>query len=246
MKFTEFIIEQIFKPRLKQKSCLAVYDPERRYRDVCLELAGDKITVVDATESSLESRQTALEALAQLGEPNSATEGLLIYVPAKKPVDEEDKLIDPFSIYSAAGAVFPENTGDEFLQLCLKMKPDYSAEIRQLFKENEAPTFAMIDAIGGGVNFPQLRANLGVESARELLLALLAPTEKQKESLKNQIGWETEARQLVENALRYSLKTKAKTQTAITDELWRFILFSEFAFDLPQELPEDLRSVPRA
>ncbi len=246
MKFTEFLTEQIFAPRLKQKSCLAVYDPERRYRDVCLEMAGDKITVVDATESSLESRQTALESLAKLGEPNSAIEGLLIYIPAKKPVEEEEKLIDPFSIYAAAGAVFPENTEDEYLQLCLKMKLEYSAEIRQLFKENAQPSFAMIDAVGGGVNFPQLRAILGVESAREILLVLLAPTEKQKESLKNQNGWETEVRQLIETALKYSLKTKAKTQTAIADELWRFILFSEFAFDLPQELPADLRSVPRA
>ncbi len=185
MKFAEFITEQIFKPRLKQKSCLTVYDPERRFREICLEMASDKITVVDATESSLESRRAALEALAKLGEPNSPIEGLLVYVPAKKPVEEEDMLIDPFAVYAAAGAVFPENTEDKYRQLCLKMKLDYSAEIRQLFADNSQPSFAMIDAVGGGVNFPQLRAILGVESAREMLLALLAPTEKQAESLKN-------------------------------------------------------------
>jgi hypothetical protein len=65
------------------------------------------------------------------------------------------------------------------------MKLEYSAEIRQLFADNSQPSFAMIDAVGSGVNFPQLRAILGVESAREMLLALLAPTEKQAESLKN-------------------------------------------------------------
>ncbi|HEX9961551.1 MAG TPA: hypothetical protein VGB00_11495, partial [Pyrinomonadaceae bacterium] len=246
MKFTEFLTEQIFQKRLKEKSCLTVYDPERRYRDICLEMASDKIVVVDATESSLESRQAALEALAKLGEPNPKIEGLMVYVPAKKPVEEEDKLIDPFSIYSAAGAVFPENTGDEFLQLCLKMKPDYSAEIRQLFKENAQPSFAMIDAIGGGLNFPQLRAILGVESVREMLIALLAPAENQKQSLKEQTGWDAEARQLVESALKYSLKTKAKTHGAISDELWRYVLFSEFTFDLPQELPSALGTAPHA
>jgi len=246
MKFTEFIQNKIFRPRLLKNSCLAVYDPERRFREVCRQMASDTIVVVDATESSLESRQAALETLAKLGEPNSPLEGLLVYVPAKKPVDDEEKLIDPFAVYAAAGAVFPEGASDEYLQLCLNLKTGYGAEIRQLFKENAAPTFAMIDAVGGGLNFPQLRALLGVESAREMLLALLAPSEKQKLSLKDETGWETEARQLVESALKYALKTKAKTQAAIADELWRFVLFSEFAFDLPQELPADLKSVPRA
>lgn len=246
MKFTEFIQNEIFRPRLKKHSCLAVYDPERRYREICLEMADEKIAVVDATESSLESRRVALDALGKLGEPNSPLEGLLVYVPARKPVDDEEKIIDPFAVYTAAGACFPENTGDEFLQLCLKLKPDYASEIRHLFNENSQPSFAMIDAVGGGVNFPQLRAILGVESAREMLLALLAPTEKQKESLKNQVGWDAEIRQLVETALKYNLKTTAKTQAAIADEIWRFVLFSEFAFDLPQELPTDLQSVPRA
>lgn len=246
MKFTEFIQNEIFNKRLQNHSCLAVYDPERRYREVCLEMASGKIAVVDATESSLESRRAALDALGKLGEPNSPLEGLLVYIPARKPVDEQEKMVDPFAVYAAAGACFPEKTGDEFLQLCLNFKSGYEAEIRQLFKENSQPSFAMIDAIGGGVNFPQLRAILGVESAREMLLALLAPNEKQKESLKTQNGWDAEVRQLVENSLKYNLKTKAKTQAAIADELWRFVLFSEFAFDLPQELPADLRSVPRA
>ena len=246
MKFTEFLTEQILKPRLMQKSCLAVYDPERRFREVCQAMASDKIIVVDATESSIESRQTALETLTILGEPHSPLEGLIVYIPVKKPLEDEEKLVDPFAIYAACGAVFPEATGDEYLQLCLRMKPDYAAEVRQLFKNTEMPTFAMVDAIGGGVHFPQLRAILGVESPREMLLALLAPTDKQKQSLKDQTGWETEIRQLAESTLKYSLKTKAKNHPAFAEELWRYILLSEFAFDLPQELPAALESAPHA
>ena len=246
MKFTDFIIEQIFKPRLKQKSCLAVYDPDFRFREVCQSLAGEKLKVVDTTESSLESRQAALETLSLMGDPNSGIEGLIVYVPAEKPIADEEKLNDPFAVYLACGAVFPENAGDEYLQLCLKMKRDHKAEIRELFKNNDAPTFAMVDAVGGGVSFPQLRAMLKVESPRELLLALLAPTSVQNEMLKKQSGWEIEARQLIESTLKYNLKTKAKTQIGIADELWRFILFSEFVFDLPQELPAALVSVPHA
>lgn len=246
MKFTEYIAEQVFKPRLKQKSCLVVYDADRRFREICQSMTSDKTFVVDATESSLDSRQAALEALGKLGEPNSSHEELIVYVPAKRPIEDEDKLNDPFAIYESCGAVFPENPGDEYLQLCLKMKSDYTSEVRRLFAENPDPTFAMIDAIGGGINFPQPRAILKAESPRELLLALLAPSNNQSEALKNQLGWETEVRQLVESTLKYNLKTKAKTQSGIADELWRFILFSEFAFDLPQDLPAGLQSVPRA
>ena len=43
-----------------------------------------------------------------------------------------------------------------------------------------------------------------------------------------------------------SLKTRGKTWNAIADELWRFVLFSEFVFDLPEPLPEALQGVPHA
>ena len=40
--------------------------------------------------------------------------------------------------------------------------------------------------------------------------------------------------------------TKGKTLSPIADELWRYLLFSEFAFDLPSGLPIALSNVPKA
>ena len=40
--------------------------------------------------------------------------------------------------------------------------------------------------------------------------------------------------------------TKGKTLSPIADELWRFVLFSEFAFNLSSKLPVALANVPRA
>ena len=34
--------------------------------------------------------------------------------------------------------------------------------------------------------------------------------------------------------------------STIADELWRYVLFSEFAFDLPVPMPEALQGVPHA
>jgi hypothetical protein len=104
----------------------------------------------------------------------------------------------------------------------------------------------VIDAIGGGVSWPQLRATLRVESGREILLALLVPNASQTIELKAQEGWVQEARDFLFAALGMSVKTRSKTWLALADELWRYLLFSEFVFDLPVELPDPLKGVPYA
>src|SRR5207248_39327 len=43
-----------------------------------------------------------------------------------------------------------------------------------------------------------------------------------------------------------SVKTRGKTWNALADELWRYVLFSDFLFDLPATLPETLKGVPHA
>ena len=70
MSIAAFIRDQIFSPRLNKAAVLAVYDPDRRYRDICQAMA-DKITaVVDASDSSIEAREAAMAAFASLGKPN--------------------------------------------------------------------------------------------------------------------------------------------------------------------------------
>ncbi len=207
----------------------------------------NKLRVIDVSESSIESREAALLALKEVGQPKASLEGVLIYVPAKRPETDEQKQADPFALYAECGALFPQNDGDEYLSLCLRARPDYATEIRKVFGGSPAgPTFAVIDAIGGGVNWPQLRAMLKVESGREILGALLAPSTSQGEALKNQEGWGHEARDFLRATLDMSVKTRGKTWTALADELWRYVLFSEFVFDLPVALPETLKGVPYA
>src|SRR4051812_23274611 len=68
MAITAFI-QQVFGQRLKTASVLAVYDPDRLYRDVCLTMADADTTVVDASDSSIEARESAMLALATLTNP---------------------------------------------------------------------------------------------------------------------------------------------------------------------------------
>ena len=242
-----FIQEEVLLPRIAKAGVLVVYDPDRRYRELCLELADEmRLIAVDTSDSSVESREQALAVLQLLGKPNATHESLLVYVPAKSPLTDEEKQRDPFSIYGACGAIFPEGDGDEYLSLCLKAKADHATAIRRIFADNPNPAFEVIDAVGGGVSWPTLQAVLAVESARNILLALLTPTEKQDAKLKENDIWVPEAKSLLANTLGMKLKTRSKNWSPIADELWRFLLFSEFVFDLPRDLPESLSDVPHA
>jgi hypothetical protein len=242
----EQIREEVFSARLRRFAVLVVYDPHRRYRELCLSLAGDVVAVVDASESSIESRETAVRAVISLGRGEPGPKELLIYVPARAPVTDEERQVDPFAAYTVCGAVFPSGDGDDYLSLCLKAKPDHATEIRRLFEQDPSPSFALIDNVGGGLQWPTLRTLLQAESARDILFALLVTSAKQKEALQANEAWVGEARALLDATLGLKLITRGKTWSSIADELWRFLLFSEFIFDLPSELPAALSNVPRA
>lgn len=244
MNITTFIQNDILAPRLRDKQVLVVYDPRQRYRTLCLEMASEQTVVVDASESSIISREHAMETLLRLG--RKEIEYLLIYVPAPKPLEDDDKQQDPFALYAACGSVFPDGDGDTYASICLKAKPDYATELRAVFEEDDNPEFAVIDAIGSSWDWPHLRTLLEVESARDILSALLTPNESQHTALKNDDAWTVEARKLLRSAVGLTLKTKGKTWTSISAELWRFLLFSDFVYDLPVPLPSELQNVPHA
>ena len=250
MSISEFIQTDVLLPRIDRHGVLVVYDPQRRYQPLCLGLQQEGLRVVDASQSSIEGREAAMQALLELGPPGAALTGLLVYVPVAAPVTDEQRQRDPFAIYGACGAVFPDGDGDEYPSLCLKAKPDHATEIRAVFEKDPNPGFAVIDAVGEGIGWPTLRALLNAESTRDILFSLLAPDSFQQQALKGQDAWVAEARDLFKAALGLKLKTRSKAWSTIGDELWRFLLFSEFVFDLPQQtsaqLPAALADVPCA
>ena len=246
MEIKGFIQNQIMLPRLKKDGVLVVYDPDARYRDLCLEMSTETLQVIDASESSILSREEALRTLNELVRTGTKLEGMMVYVPASPPLTDEERQHDPFALYTVCGRMFPDGDGDEFMNICLRARPDHATEIRRIFSEDPNPGFQVIDAIGSGTGWPNLQVLLGVESASDILFALLNPSETQKEGLKGQDSWVSEARDLFLSSMGLKLVTRGKTWASIADELWRFLLFSEFVFDLPETLPESLANVPKA
>ena len=70
MSIAHYIQHEVLLPRARDARVLVVYDAERRYRDLCLGLANDELQVVDASESSIESRDAALQSFVSLGSGN--------------------------------------------------------------------------------------------------------------------------------------------------------------------------------
>jgi len=56
-----FIQQEILVPRLQKEGVLVVYDPEERYRELCMELGNGSVSVIDTWAGSIPGREKALE-----------------------------------------------------------------------------------------------------------------------------------------------------------------------------------------
>jgi hypothetical protein len=133
MSIADYIRDDILKLRLKAE-CLVVYDPDQRYRDLCLDLAEEHVAVIDTSASSIESREQAQAAFLQVA--SGSLKGMVVYIPTVAPATDTQRQKDPFAIYVQCGAQFPDSDGDEYFNLCLKAKPEHNTEIRRIFQNS--------------------------------------------------------------------------------------------------------------
>jgi hypothetical protein len=244
MKIHEFI-RQILLERVEKAGALVVYDAEGRFREIVCGMADERRTVLDASGSVIEAMEKAVEWWARAGESHHPESRLLLYLPWQPPRNEEERCHDPFSGIAAGAEMFPKDDGDKFQVLCERAKPDHADKIRELFAAG-VPDLTVLEAVGGGNNWPQLQTRLGMESTAEIITALLVPTPVQQDRLAENDGWAAEARELLETQLGFVPRTRSRKWEAVKTELWRFLLFSEFSNDLPQGLPNSLADIPVA
>ena len=170
----------------------------------------------------------------------------MVYLPIKRPSKGQERQKDPYQVFALGGGEFPQSDGESYQALCRQAAPDLAPQVDKLF-EADIPDFVTVNnPIAGKANWPQLKTLLDAESAAEILTAVMSPSPKQKSALSQSIAWVAEFKQFLAAVVDYRLKTKSSKLTTISNELWRFILFSEFTLDLPGELPKVLKDVPRA
>ena len=239
-------IQSILRGRLAAAESLVLYDPDLRYRALALELAGPHCAVVDTSSSSIQGRAEATSAWLALAGAAKGAAQLLVYVPRAKPLADAERQADPFQAFALGGDLFPRGDGDTYQSLCLQAKPEHEERIYALFRDGAEPSFETLDALDSGATWPKLRTLLDVESAREILVGLLSPTQRQGAALIADKAWLAEYRQFVQAVLGLGSQVKIGGFEDVREELARFLLFSEFVLDLPGELPESLATVPRA
>jgi hypothetical protein len=120
---------------------------------------------IDGSASTILGRETAMDAWRDLADHKDGLKYLIIYLPIKKPVKEQEKQRNPYQIFAIGGSEFPADDGDEYKALCHKAMPDHVAEIDKLFAAG-TPDFATIDALEKGNSWPTLRTMLKEESPR--------------------------------------------------------------------------------
>jgi hypothetical protein len=246
MKRIESFLSEHLRNKLADRRVLTVFDPDRRFDGVANSLANDTCLVIQVGSDIITAREQAFEALADMGNDPSSSSQLVLYVSRSRPLEQEAVCLDPFTPLVLAGGVFPDGAGDGYLALCQRFLPEQSGVLEEMFRR-AAPSFVEVNSlVTGSDGAPVLSGLLGAEGTRDLLVRFLCLSPKNTKALKQSPHWHTEFRSILSKTLGATLPETLVTVDELRHWLWRFVLFSEFAADVPGTLPAALSSVPRA
>jgi hypothetical protein len=250
MKIRDYI-RKVFLGRLEAYPCLVIYDPDNRYAEIAMGLTGQGLTVVDGGKSTILAREEVMKFWTDCGKDSSEDKRLVVYLPISKPAEPAEKIRDPYSFLwvgqeDRKAGVFPlAGDTDAYSTLCRLAKPDFVGCIDQLFADG-CPDFDTIDQVDAGGGWPVLQATLRAESGAEILVGLISPSKAQGKALA-QDGWIEECRRFCKAVLGMDLSGRISKAEKVGEEIARFLLFSEFVFDLPDGgLPPQLADIPHA
>lgn len=236
----EYIVSYLLA-KFKDSQALVMYDHDHRYVELLPVLKEYSIEVFDVSTDVLSTREDALDYFS-LNLPKNNNARMLVYIPFAAPNTRQEMIDDPFILFSFGEKYFPFDANDKYESLCKACFKDKEDKIDELFA-NEIPDFDTIDALGQGNIWAKLQTITGSKSETEILLSIMAPSTGLIEKLRKEKSWQKEFRDFCK---QFGLKIPTNVFDEIRHDVWRFILFSEFVFDLPIELPQSLKSVPTA
>jgi hypothetical protein len=245
MSFEQFISDHL-REVLAERRVLTIFDPARRLLDVARTLISEKCRLIEVGDDLIPAREEALEALAELGKDQTNAAHLVVYLPRARPLDPEAVCLDPFTPLVLAGGVFPDGAGDSYLALCQRFLPEQAGVIEEMFQQGE-PTFLEINSlVVGAEGAPVLSGLLKAEGTKDMLVRFLCLNAKDAKTLKQSPHWRKELQTIVKKTLGLALPEDLLDVDELRHLLWRFLLFSEFAANLPVAMPPALTGVPKA
>ena len=234
MDIQGYILDHWIGKMSAEHPVLMVYDKEGLYYDLLPLLKEKGIKVIDTTQAHLHARLSAQRYWCkELSLSKDAR--LVIYRKRQLPSNNRQWVEEPYAAFMKGGAIFPQGSQDRYENLCRSFLPSKQQELKQLF-ESSVPSFTLINALLDGAAYPELEQLTGGKSVAEVTIGLLSLYNCQD------MKWQKEWTAFSE-AQYPGLDTSGKTLQEVQSKLWSYLLFSEFVFDLPESLPDNLKSV---
>lgn len=246
MKFTRFLSKKL-ADLLNDRRIVVWYDAEADFKSFAADSNAPNCEVLSAVASVLKTRRRADEVYRLMNESENSVERdrcLLIYIPRRRGATEDEKMRDPFEVYAMAGATFGDTEDQKMESLARQAMPEKAAEITRLFSEGH-PTIALLDALDKAQHWPLLQEIFHTESPADILALALCDLAK-AESVDKTPGGLAELLRLLEGSIGFKPETKPRRWNLLKEKAAEYVLFSEFAFDLPGNVSGALEAVPRA
>lgn len=228
---------------LEDRRIVVFYDPSGVFGALVDTFDIPGLVAIDARTSMLEARRKADAAFAELSNPeSSAVKRILIYVPWERARTETTRVHEPFEAYALMGASFGDKPDHGLDALARKAMPDRIADIDRLFASQGNPSLSQLEAFAQKIGFPLLAEALGTEDSFDIGAVLLLDSARARKALRK-TGVQDELRRMLSDIFGFDAPDDV---SAIRDVFARYVLFSEFAFDLSGMVPSHTENVARA
>ena len=246
MSLTSYLTKHLLA-LLEEHRIVVWYDREDAFGDFASAFRAPACRVVMATNSTLQARRDAESIYRKMNEAADHAEAranMLIYLPRSRGSMLEARQRDPFEVFALAGTAFGDGEAELLQSLARQAMPEHVLEIDRLFAEGR-PTVAVLDSLESGQRWPLIREALETESPVDVVARVLCQ-EDCAIRIGKVAGCQAEIFRLLKAAFGFERPAQAKSWKDIRSHLGTYLLLSEFDFDLPVSLPEELGTVSHA
>ena len=234
MDIQGYILDHWMGKMSAEHPVLMVYDKDGIYYDLLPMLKERGVKVIDTTQAHLHARLSAQRYWCKDLSLNKDNR-MVIYRKRTMPNNNRQWVEEPYAAFLKGGCIFPQGPQDMYENICRSFLPAKQTELNQLF-ETGTPGFNLVNALLDGAAYPELEQLTGGKSITETTVGLLSI------SSCTDMKWQKEWKAFSE-AQFPGLDTSGSSLQEIQSKLWTYLLFSEFVFDLPEALPDNLKSV---
>lgn len=246
MKFTSFLHKKLVD-LLNDRRIVVWYDADGAFKDFVRAFNAPNCVVLSAEESVLKTRRRADEIYRFMNEsedPGERDRCMLIYIPGRRGVTEDERMRDPFEVYAMAGTAFGDTEDQKAESLARQAMPDRAEEITRLFREGK-PTIDLLDGLEKSQRWPLLNEVFGTETPADVVALALCDKAKAGR-VDEKPGCIEELLRLFEDAVGFKSGSTPRNWETLRPKAAQHVLFSEFVFDLPDGPPDALSAVSRA